>query len=129
MTGYILTLSSSFPMSRVARLLLPLATVALIASCGGRSTVSAPPSAMFTNGAVRLEWNPVAGQNVTGYRVYYGTASRTYLQPFGQGLASTATTYTVGGLAGAQRYFFAVTATNSQGKESAYSSEASLDTP
>lgn len=110
-------------MSRVVRLLLPLATVVLIASCG-RSAVSSAPSAVLTNGGVRLEWNPV-----TGYRVYYGTASGTYLQPVGQGLASTATTYTVTGLAGAHRYFFAVTATNSLGKESGYSNEVFLDLP
>ncbi len=117
-------------MSRIVRLLLPLATVALMASCGGRSTVSAAPSAVLTtNGAVQLAWNPVTGQNVTGYRVYYGTTSQTYLQPFGQGLASTAATYTVTGLAGAHRYFFAVTATNSLGKESTYSNEASVDIP
>jgi hypothetical protein len=120
-------------MSRIVRLLLPLATVALMASCG-RSTVSATvpsavPSAVLTNGAVQLNWNPVTDQNLTGYRVYYGAASRTYLQPLGQGLASTATTYTVTGLPGAHRYFFAVTATNSLGKESGYSDEVSLDIP
>ena len=117
-------------MSRIVRLLLPLATVALMASCGGRSPVSvAPSAAVLTNGAVRLEWNPVTEPNVNGYRVYYGTASRTYLQPFGQGLTSTAATYTVTGLAGTRRYFFAVTATNSLGKESGYSTEVSLDIP
>ena len=116
-------------MPRVIRLLLPLATVALMASCGGRSPVSASPSAVVTNGAVRLEWNPVTGPNVTGYRVYYGPASRTYLQPFGQGLVSTATTYTVPGLAGGQGYFFAVTATNSLGKESGYSNEVFVTIP
>jgi hypothetical protein len=78
---------------------------------------------------VRLEWNPVPDQNVTGYRVYFGTASRTYLQPLGQGLASTATTFTVTDLAGARRYFFAVTATNSLGGESGYSDEIFVDVP
>jgi len=116
-------------MSRVVRLLLPLATVALMASCGSRVTTSSPPSAVLKNGAVQLDWNPVNEQNVNGYRVYYGTASRAYLQPFGQGQVSTATTYTVTGLAGARRYFFAVTATNSLGKESGYSSEVVLDIP
>ena|SRR5437899_4351699 len=116
-------------MPRIVRLLLPLATVALMASCGGRSPVSPAPSAVLKNGAVELEWNPVTEPNVNGYRVYYGTASRTYRQPFGQGLASTGATYTVTGLAGANRYFFAVTATNSLGKESGYSDEFSLNIP
>jgi hypothetical protein len=116
-------------MTRVVRLLLALATVALIASCGKSSVSSSAPSAVLTNGGVRLEWNPVPDQNVTGYRVYFGTASRTYLQPLGQGLASTATTFTVTDLSGARRYFFAVTATNSLGKESGYSDEIFVDVP
>jgi hypothetical protein len=116
-------------MSRVVRLLLLLATAALLASCSGRSPVSVAPSAVVTGGAVRLEWNPVTEPNVDGYRVYYGTASRTYLQPFGQGLASTASTYTVTGLPGSRRYFFAVTATNSLGKESGYSDEVFVSLP
>jgi hypothetical protein len=78
---------------------------------------------------VLLEWNPVTDPNVSGYRVYYGTASRDYLQPLGQGVASTATTYTVTGLAGQRRYFFAVTATNTLGKESGFSDEIFVDLP
>jgi len=116
-------------MPRVVHLLLLLATVALIASCGKSAVTSSAPSAVPTNGGVRLQWNPVPEQNVTGYRVYYGTASRTYLQLYGQGLASTATTFTVTDLAGTRRYFFAVTATNSLGKESGYSDEAIVDVP
>jgi fibronectin type III domain protein len=117
-------------MLRVIRLLLPFATVALIASCGKSPvTASSKPSAVPTNGGVQLQWNPVPDQNVTGYRVYYGTASRSYLQPYGQGLASTATALTVTDLAGARRYFFAVTATNSLGKESGYSDEVFADVP
>jgi len=116
-------------MTRVIRLLLLLATVALIASCGKSSVSSSAPSAVAANGGVRLEWNPVTGPNVTGYRVYYGTASRTYLQPYGQGLVSAATTFTVPDLAGARRYFFAVTATNSLGKESGFSDEIFVDVP
>jgi hypothetical protein len=116
-------------MPRVVRLLLLLATVALIASCGKSSVTSSAPSAVATNGGVRLEWNPVTGPNVTGYRVYFGITSRTYLQPFGQGLVSTATTFMVTDLAGARRYFFAVTSTNSLGKESGYSDEIFVDVP
>lgn len=128
MTRYIFDSFIVLPMSLVVRLLLALATVALIASCG-RSPVSAAPSAVLTNGGVRLDWNPVTEPNVNGYRVYYGTATRTYLQPFGQGLVSTATTYTVTDLAGGHGYFFAVTATNSLGKESGYSNEVFVAIP
>ena len=117
-------------MRRLIRLLLPLATVALVASCDKSPVASSAPSAVVVGGgAVLLEWNPVPEQNVNGYRVYYGTTSRSYLQPFGQGLVSTATSYTVPGLAGPRRYFFAVTATNSLGKESGFSQEAFVDLP
>ena len=115
-------------MARAFRLLL-LATAALVASCGKSAVTSSTPSAVLTDGAVRLQWNAVAEPNVNGYRIYYGTASRNYAQPFGQGVASTAPTYTVTGLAGGQRYFFAVTTTNSLGKESGFSAETFLDIP
>ena len=116
-------------MSRVVRLLL-LVAVALVASCGRSAvTSSGAPSAVLSNGAVRLQWNPVTGQNVTGYLVYYGTGSRSYLQPWGQGLDSSASSFTVTGLAGSRRYFFAVTATNAQGRESGFSDEVFLDIP
>ena len=116
-------------MSRAIHLLLPLATAVLVAACDKSPVTSSAPSAVVTDGAVHLEWNPVPEQNVNGYRVYYGTASRIYLQPFGQGLVSTATTYTVAGLAGQRRYFFAVTATNTLGKESGFSDEIFVDLP
>jgi len=117
-------------MARGIHLLLPLATAVLIASCD-KSPVSSSsaPSAVVSGGAVLLQWNPVTEPNVNGYRVYYGTASRNYLQPFGQGVASTGTSLTVTALPGPQRYFFAVTATNSLGKESGYSDEIFVDLP
>src|SRR5262249_39975739 len=117
-------------MARGIHLLLPLAPAVLIASCDKSPvTSSSAPSAAVTNGAVLLQWNPVTDPNVNGYRVYYGTASRDYVQPFGQGVASTATSYTVTGLAGPRRYFFAVTTTNTQGKESGFSDEIFVDLP
>jgi len=116
-------------MPRAIRPLLLLAAVALVASCS-KSTVTSPePTATLTNGAVQLVWNPVPDKNLGGYRVYYGTASRTYVQSFGQGLQSSEPTYTVNGLAGGHRYFFAVTATNSVGMESGYSDEVAVDIP
>ena len=113
----------------MSRVLLLLATAALAASCGGKSVTSSAPSAAVTDGAVLLRWNPVSEPNVNGYRVYYGTASRDYVQPYGQGVVSAAATYTVTGLPGKHRYFFAVTATNSLGKESGPSDEVFVDLP
>jgi hypothetical protein len=63
--------------------------------------------------------------NVTGYKVYVGTAPGlyTYLgSPFVTGLAGS---YMIAGLPSGQTYYFAVTAFNSFGAESALSSEVS----
>ena len=115
-------------MSRVLRLLL-LAAVALAASCGRTAVTSSAPAAAVADGAVLLRWNPASEPNVNGYRVYYGTASRNYVQPYGQGVVSASATATLAGLPGGRRYFFAVTATNSLGKESGFSDEVFVDLP
>ena len=72
-------------------------------------------------GDVTLQWdlNPETG--IAGYRVYYGTASRTYSAPIPAGLQSA---HTVAGLA-TGTYYFAVTAFNIDGLESAFSNEVS----
>jgi hypothetical protein len=62
---------------------------------------------------------------VTGYRVYYGTVSGSYLQALGKGLsAGNATTLVVTGLPRGYMYYFAVTAVGANGAESAFSNEA-----
>lgn len=74
-----------------------------------------------------LYWDQPKGPNIAvipkaSYRIYYGTASGTYLQPFGQGLdAGKVTSYTVQGLTSGT-YYFAVT-TQVGGHESPYSNE------
>jgi len=83
--------------------------------------VTPPPPA--TSDAA-LIWDAVAG--ATGYRVYYGTTSGVYLQPRGAGFSTTATAFTVTGLAPLVRYFFAVTAQNSVG-EGPFSNEVFKD--
>jgi fibronectin type 3 domain-containing protein len=63
---------------------------------------------------------------VQGYRVYYGTSSRAYLQTKGAGLDSTGETdFVVTNLQAGRTYYFAVTAYDASGNESDYSSEAS----
>lgn len=62
---------------------------------------------------------------VTGYRVYYGTASHTYAQAAGSGLyAGNASTFLVSGLPKGHVYYFAVTSVDSAGNESPASNEA-----
>jgi chitodextrinase len=89
------------------------------------TTASPPPPT-----GVSLAWDPVVAANLSGYRVYFGNAPGTYLQPYGQGVSvGNVTTYTVLGLSGATRYYFAVTATDTLSNESAYSNEVFKDIP
>ncbi len=71
-----------------------------------------------------MSWTAPTGA-VNGYRVYYGTASRTYSQAPGTGIYAATTTLTVSGLPSGRTYYFAVTAIDAAGAESAYSNEAS----
>jgi hypothetical protein len=70
---------------------------------------------------VSLAWDASTSANISGYKVYVGTASGTYGTSFTIG---NQTTYTVTGLA-AGTYYFAVKAFNTSGTESAYSNEVS----
>ena len=65
--------------------------------------------------SVTLAWDPSPDPTVVGYRVYYGSSSRSYTQSIDAGSATTAT---VSNLT-AGEYFFVVTAYNSDGVESA----------
>lgn len=86
-----------------------------------------PPS---TSNSVSLAWDAVSAPGLSGYRMYYGTTSRTYQQTLGQGASvGNVTTYTVMGLSSGTRYYFAVTAIDSLGNESAYSNETFKDIP
>ena len=77
-----------------------------------------------------LYWDMVTAPNIAkipnaGYRVYFGTNSGSYFQPFGQGVeVGKVTSYTVQGLTPGTPYYFAVT-TQVGGHESRYSNEAS----
>ena len=63
---------------------------------------------------------------VTGYRVYYGTRSGAYIQQPGAGTsAGNFTTFSATGLQKGVTYYFAVTSTDGDGRESTFSNEAS----
>jgi hypothetical protein len=57
--------------------------------------------------------------------VYYGPTSRNYNQALGSGTYVTSTTSTLKNLPSGQTYYFAVTAIDAAGQESAFSDEAS----
>src|SRR6266849_4473114 len=91
------------------------------------SVTTAPPS--LSNSA-SLAWDAVTVLNLSGYRVYFGTAPGTYLQSAGQGVSvGNVTGFTVTGLASATRYYFAVTDFDTLGNESPYSNEVFKDIP
>lgn len=61
-----------------------------------------------------------------GYRVYYGTASGSYLQSRGAGAdAGGSTSFTIPNLRAGTTYYIAVTSYDNAGNESSYSGEVS----
>lgn len=87
-----------------------------------------PPPPPPATGSAALTWDAVADARVIGYRVYWGTAPRAYLQAYGAGTLVTGTSHTVPSLAAGATYYFAVTAV-AEGLESGYSNEASKVLP
>jgi fibronectin type 3 domain-containing protein len=74
--------------------------------------------------SVSLQWDAVSASDLSGYRVYYGTAPGSYGQARGQGLdAGGSTSFTVGNLQSGVTYYFAITSYDFAGNESAFSSE------
>jgi len=92
-------------------------------------SVTTPPPQ--PSNSASLAWDAVtAAANLSGYRVYFGSAPGTYLQPLGQGISvGNVTAYTLTGLASGSLYYFAVTAFDTLGMESPYSNEVSKNIP
>ena len=70
---------------------------------------------------VNLAWDPKTDSGLGGYKVYYGTSSRSYGTSINVG---NVTTYTVTGL-NSGTYYFAVTAYYTSGSETGHSNEVS----
>jgi len=103
-----------------------------IDAAGNASGVSTAASAttQAPNTTAILAWDTVTATNLSGYRVYYGTAPGAYIQASGQGIAvGNVTTYTATGLSRGTRYYFAVTAFDTSNNESTYSNEVFKDVP
>jgi hypothetical protein len=69
---------------------------------------------------VGLTWNASADPSVSGYRIYYGSASGLYTNAI---TAGNVTSITVNGLADGATYFFAAKSYNAAGVESGFSNE------
>jgi len=78
------------------------------------------------DGRVYLEWDPSITSNIAGYRVHFGTASRTYSSHINAGLS---TSFRVNGLKNSTTYYFAVTTQNYSEEESGFSNEVSFTVP
>jgi len=72
-----------------------------------------------------LTWDANTEPDLAGYRIYYGTASREYLNSIDVG---NTTTYRLDGLLERVMYYIAVTAYDTTGNESGFSDEVSSDT-
>ncbi len=89
-------------------------------------------SAILFAGSAQLSWTPpttntdgTALKDLAGYKLYYGTTSGKYTQSV---KAGNVTSYTVPNLTDGATYYFAATAYNTTGTESAYSNEVSKTT-
>jgi len=71
---------------------------------------------------IKLAWDANTESNLAGYKVYYGTSSKSYT---GSVDARNVTSYTLTGLTQGQTYYISVTAYNTSGSESGYSGEVS----
>jgi Fibronectin type III domain len=76
----------------------------------------------FAQTQATLTWGPSPSEGIAGYKVYIGTAPRTYGVPITLGLTLD---YNVSGLTPGVVYYFAVTAFDMDGNESDYSNEVS----
>ena len=86
------------------------------------SSLSSVPSALATTpGTVVLVWNANTETDVAGYRVHYGTATA----PYSSTVSVSYPTATISDLTDGYTYTFAVTAYNTAGAESPYSTSVS----
>jgi hypothetical protein len=79
-----------------------------------------------TTDTVNLAWSTNTETNIAGYKLYMGTASGVYGTPTDKG---NVTTTSVANLTSGATYYFALTAYNTTGQESAKSAEISYKAP
>ena len=97
----------------LSRFFLAVFTLLIIAASPAQSALS-----------VSFSWNPNTEPDIAGYRLHYGTASKSYTQL----IDVKTTTATVSNLTEGTKYYFAVSAYNTAGAESAFSAELSYPT-
>jgi len=109
------------PASRVAYLALLFVTMlAATLHFGAHTAQAAQVTMSWAAPTTNADGTPATG--LSGYKVYIGSSSRNYQQRIDVG---NVTSYTNSSLSDGSTYYFAVTAYNASGVESAYSSELS----
>ncbi|MDZ7335334.1 MAG: fibronectin type III domain-containing protein [candidate division KSB1 bacterium] len=78
---------------------------------------------LLLNQSVIVQWLPNKEKDLTGYKVYYGNASRSYSKVIAVGRT---TECKINNLQSGMKYFFAVTAYDTVGNESPFSEEVSI---
>lgn len=76
-----------------------------------------------TGASLRIQWNANSESDLSYYKLYRGTSPGSY--SYNQQYPKTTTSVLMSGLDEGVRYYFAVTATNTSGKESQLSAETS----
>lgn len=94
---------------------------------GAVLTVISSLSAVAATNYVALSWNANTESDLSGYNVYFGTASRTYSGY--KAVSNTTTNTSITNLTPGTTYYFAVTAKNTADQESGYSGEISYNVP
>ena len=105
-------------------MLAPLRLAVLVVFCLAIFCLAVCSTAFAAS--VNLAWNPNPEPDIAGYRVFYGTAPRTYTSAIDVGNATAAT---VSNLSGGIVYYFAVTAYNAALMEGTFSNEVTYVVP
>jgi chitodextrinase len=101
-----------------------------VGNASGISTAASATTQAAGSDTTTLAWDASTATNLSGYRIYYGTAPGTYFQSRGKGVdVGNVTTYTIAGLSSGTRYYFAATAYDTSNNESAFSNEVFKDMP
>lgn len=108
---------------RVKLILLAIAILIIVGFFVLRNVAFRQPS-----GEATLSWNANTEEDLSGYKIYYGSEPRKGDCPKDGGYAKSVnagnvTTYKVGNLEPGQTYYFSVTSSNKSGKESCFSPE------
>lgn len=109
-----------------AALLQPSTPVVVVPA--GTPPSATPPSSpppVSSTGSVTLSWAANSENDLAGYKIYFGTSSGEYNASGSPAIIGNTTTYTVTGLQRNTTYFFALSAYDSAGNESALSAEVS----